>query len=74
LLIALLVVVIAGAAGVYLVTRADGATPTESQAPAVGWAAAEHPDEESGGSPCGTGEGIGRRLTGSDDGVVGGCR
>jgi len=42
--------------------------------PAVGWAAAEHPDEESGGSPCGTGEGIGRRLTGSDDGVVGGCR
>jgi serine/threonine-protein kinase len=38
-LIALLVVVIAGAAGVYLVTRADGAEPAGATTPMAGWAA-----------------------------------
>ena len=74
LLIALLVVVIAGAAGVYLVTRADGPAGTESQAPSVGWAAAVPPDAGSAGSPCATGDEVGRRVTGVHDAVVGGCR
>jgi serine/threonine-protein kinase len=71
LLIALLVVVIAGAAGVYLVTRADGATATEPQAPVIGWAAAAYP------SPCATGDAVSGRPTSSGDGsddAVGGCR
>jgi serine/threonine protein kinase len=74
LLVALLVVVIAGAAGVYLVTRADGPAGPEPQTPSAGWAAAAPPDAATVGLPCATGDAVERRLTGADHGVTGGCR